>query len=171
MSTKSEQMYDELLVEYADENLQVNIDSDLLSELKINKATLTRFANKWINQNKAKWVRTNTLQLIIKDDDLQNEDNEVDAPETENVIEKKDSNNNQPYEDTETSMTLPYNYVSVIIDMVEFKFGVKLTKEIQLIISKNVKNIETWEKIVKNILSKTVPDKVIKDYLDYVIED
>jgi hypothetical protein len=171
MSTRSEQIYDELLVEYADENLQLSINNELLSGLKINKATLTRFMNKWIEQKAAKWIGTSTIQLILSDDEAMVEVAVNKKEENKVIIEQNNPIKNELHLQVEKKVDIPSHLTNVIVNMIESKFGLKITRELQLDISNNISDLNCWEKTVKNILFKSVPEKLIKDYLDYVIND
>ncbi len=179
MSKRSDQIYDELLIEYADENLQVQIKNDLLADLQINKAVLTRFAKKWVEERKVKWIGTNTLQLILEDQEdstnkLKNEEmNEKDTTkkvkpsevQTSKELTKKDKDSHPE------NATLPIYFTNTIVQIIESKLETKLTKEMRFVITQKITNIDVWERTVKNIFMKEVPDKFIQDYLELMINN
>lgn len=179
MSKRSEQIYDDLLVEYADEHLQVKIDNDLLKDLKINKAALTRFANRWIEQKRAKWIGTSTLQLIYKVDEGSDEninDEEITGEEINDEGQQIDKGieldlKNKTKSELLSSMpnlNVAISHIDLIIDLIERKFNTKLTREMQNKIRNNILTIDTWEKTLKNITYQSVPDKIIEEYINFI---
>lgn len=176
MTKRSEQVFDDLIIEYADENLQVNINSDLLRELKINKAALTRFANQWIDQNKAKWTGTNTLQLIIGDERAEEEDLEIiTEPVSINTEFNKElklkNQTDSALLEIQDSIDVPETFINMLIEILEVKFQTKLTNEIHQHLKREIKTLEQLDNVIRKIHYKSIPFDLINNYLDYVIKD
>ncbi|WP_203288161.1 hypothetical protein [Metabacillus sp. cB07] len=164
MTKRSKQIYDELLYEYADENLRVKIDNELFKDLKINKPSFTRMSKKWVESDIAKWVDTSTIQLIIK---------ESDAPE-DIAIEEEDpfsKNREVNLDNTENSSSAQVpNYLLVFVsEMIERKLNTKLSKELNLYLRKKIVSFDDWENAVKNILISDIPEEQLKLYLDSLL--
>jgi hypothetical protein len=174
MSKKAEKIFDDLLIEYADENLQVKIDKDLLLNLKIHRTALTRYVNQWIEQKKVKWIGTSTLQLMVNENKKEMEGElEEDIPASQEAKVKKGENKENASSNLKSQgvLQLRENLINIIIEMIEKKFDTKLTKEMFVYISENVSGYEVWEKTVRNIMNANLPDNLIKGYLDYVIKE
>lgn len=167
MSKRSNQIYDELLLEYADENLQVKIDKNLLSELKINKAAVTRYTKAWIEENKAKWVNTNTLQLIINEEEEENDDKNGNQSKGD-ALDYSGSQTIKESEGSNINSNFPETAINLVIHLLEKKFDTKLTMEMHRHISNMIREEKTWELTIKHILFKPVPEQIMKDYLNYI---